>query len=227
MEHATTTIEGSALIAGLNDLLQLDHDAVEAYSLAIARMGDAAVEDALKRYREDHERHIRELTEAIHRHGGVPAQLPHLPSGAFKLAVQGLGALAGTRATLLAFKANERQVRDKYTRAAQQRWPEDVQLAIHRAARDEETHYAWATETLNAMGAGADSTAGRVEQAVEVAHARMADVLERGERAGMRGAETARRGVMRLARENPFGAVLLAVGTGVLAGVLLGREGRR
>src|SRR5919202_5819596 len=141
-QNATpTTAPGdtAALVAQLTDLLQLDHDAVQAYTIAISRVRNTSFKQTLTTYRGDHERHIRELTELVRRHGGAPIELPHLPSGAFKLAVQAVGVLGGDRAILLAFKANERQVRDKYARAAERELPEDVVLVVNRAAHDEAT----------------------------------------------------------------------------------------
>ena len=50
---------------------------------------------------------------------GKPIQAPHLPTSVFKLAVQKAGAMSGETALILAFKANERQSRDKYRRMAE------------------------------------------------------------------------------------------------------------
>ncbi|HLL46402.1 MAG TPA: DUF2383 domain-containing protein, partial [Longimicrobiaceae bacterium] len=60
------------LVAELNDLLQLDHDAVGAYTLAIQALPTDAHRDTLVRFREDHERHVAELTELVRRYGGAP-----------------------------------------------------------------------------------------------------------------------------------------------------------
>ena len=117
------TISQPALLAELNDLLQLDHDAIGAYSIAIARLRNDGLRQTLREFKRDHERHVESLTRVIGEQGGVAIQLPHLPSGVFKLAIQGLGALGGDAELLLAFKANERQSRDKYRRAAQREFP--------------------------------------------------------------------------------------------------------
>ncbi len=90
-----TKDEEIRLVADLNDLLQLDHDAVAAYDVAISKLEDRDHADQIAGFRRDHERHIRELTELIRAHGGVPIQTPHLPTGVFKLAMQGVGAAGG------------------------------------------------------------------------------------------------------------------------------------
>ncbi len=182
------------LVAELNDLLQLDQDAVGAYTLAIQALPTDEYRDTLVRFREDHERHVAELTELVRRHGGAPAPLPHVPTGAFKLAVQALGSLGEHRAVLLAFKTNEGQVRDKYRRHAGRAHPPEVREVVRRAADDEEKHYRWAAEMLERLGAGPDTLTGLAQQAAEAVHGRAADVVESVERRAMQAAERLRRG---------------------------------
>jgi len=191
------------LVAELNDLLQLDHDAVQAYGLAIQGLESEDHRKTMARFRSDHERHIRELTELIERHGGVPIQLSHIPTGPMKLAVQGLGNMGGDREVLLAFKSNERQVRDKYRRMADGANAPDVAELLNRNAADEERHYNWVSRVLEGMGAGMDSGLGRAEHAFETVHGRAGDAIEGAERAMMLGAERARR--------SPIPAVVLGM----------------
>src|SRR5690606_10560976 len=139
----------ASLVAELNDLLQLDHDAVQAYGIAIEAVEDERLRETLIAFRGDHERHIDELTELIRAHGGIPIETAHIPTGMFKAAVQRAGAARGDRALMLAFKANERQVRDKYRRHADAPHPPEVRAVLARAAADEERHYAWALEVLD------------------------------------------------------------------------------
>jgi hypothetical protein len=208
-------------VAELNDLLQLDHDAVGAYGIAIEALKNPSYKERLRAFRGDHERHIKELTGLIRERGGVPLELPHLPTGAFKLAVQKAGALAGgDRAVLLAFKANERQVRDKYRRCAERADDLVVADVLARAAEDEQKHYTWVLETLEDLGAGADSTIGKVEQAVEIGHARMADVMEGAGKGVMAAAE----GVRRAARRKPLQTALVGVGILAVAAALTRRR---
>lgn len=188
-------LDGAPLIAELNDLLALDHDAVQAYTVAITALPDDAYRDALSRFRGDHERHVRELGDLVRAHGGLPLHLPHIPTGGFKLAVQALGAMVGQRETLLAFKANEGQVREKYRRYAQHRYPPDVMEVVHRALADEERHYAWAEEMLRRLGADGATAAGLAGQVLEAVHGRTADLLEAAGRGVLAGAEAARRAV--------------------------------
>lgn len=220
-----TTRDEAELIGELQDLLQLDHDAVQAYGLALAALRSETLRATIEQFRADHERHVTELTQLIRSRGATPVSLPHLPSGAFKLAVQGAGAVAarlgsGDVAVLLAFKANERQVRDKYRRIAREPHPSDVTSVLARGADDEARHYAWVLEMLDDLDSGADSAAGRVERVVEVAHARMADTMENAEREAMLAANRVRTGLADQLRDNPLGAVLGAVGAGVVLAMM-------
>ena len=143
------------VLDGLNDLLQLDHDAVAAYDVAIAKLEDRDHADMIAGFRRDHERHIRELNELVTRLGGTPVNHPHA-TGPFKTALQGLGGLAGDKGLLMAFRTNELQVRTKYDGYASKAmlWPPDVKRTIDGAALDEERHYAWVAGVLQRMGVG-------------------------------------------------------------------------
>lgn len=195
---ASTATASATQIAELNDLLQLDHDAVGAYDIAIEALQSKTHEATLRRFKGDHERHIRELTHLIRERGGTAIQLPHLPSGIFKLAVQKAGSLGGgDAAVLLAFKANERQVRDKYRRAVERADDPEVRSILDRNADDEAAHYAWSVEALELLGVGEDTAVGRAERVVEVAHGKTADVMEGAGKRGMAALEAARRRPMR------------------------------
>jgi hypothetical protein len=191
MERSTDDSQ-STLLAGLNDLLQLDYDAVQAYTLAIESLSEERHQRSLIRYRGDHQRHTVELSRLIRRLGGEPLDLPHLPSGAFKLAVQAAGAAGGDRAVLLAFKSNDRQVRDKYRRAAEARHAPEVAEILCQNAEDEERHYAWVSEVLEEMGVGEETATGAVAEAFETVHARTADAVESAERKMMEAGERRR-----------------------------------
>lgn len=54
-------VTDTVLTSNLNDLLQLDVDAVQAYTLAIRQVESAIREQALRRYQADHKRHITSL----------------------------------------------------------------------------------------------------------------------------------------------------------------------
>lgn len=206
------------LVAELNDLLQLDHDAIAAYELAIRELDSPHLSGDLVRHLADHRRHIAELGSHIEDLGGLKMPMPHA-SGVFKLAVQAAVAAASDRTVLLAFKANELQSRDKYARAAAKEFPPAIADTVRRAADDERRHYDWAVHSLEALGAATDDADVRATRAFAHAHARAADTIESAERGAMRLIEKGHRTV----RRNPVGAAITA-GLAVLgAGVLIKR----
>jgi rubrerythrin len=174
----------TALVAELNDLLQLDYDAVGAYTLAISALRDRGLRETLIRFREDHERHITRLVDLIHARDGIAVRMSHFPTGIFKLLVQAAGSAAGIvggdRAVLLAFVANEEQARDKYRRHADAGadHPSDVAALLEAAARDEETHYRWAWDALERLGAGRGSLPGMMAGGFAFIHGANADIIE-------------------------------------------------
>ena len=221
-------VKDTVLTASLNDLLQLDIDAVQAYSLAIRQLESTVRQRAVRRYQADHKRHIADLKRLIRSYGGAPIAVSHIPTGPFKLAMQAEASLGSDRAVLLAFKANERQVRDKYRRAANRKGlSADVARVLKRAAADEERHYRWAEKSLEQLRAGRGTMLGKVAGAVEVATARTADVIEEAEKPIMAAVEATRRG-MRAAAAHPLrtAAVAAAVTGAAGAAVAIGK-GRR
>jgi hypothetical protein len=214
--------ETAQLVAFLNDLLQLDHDAAGAYRVALRELDSPRLRAELEEHLRDHERHIDELESHIERLDGMKMPMPHL-TGAFKLAVQAVAAPGSDRAVLLAFKANELQVRDKYERATTQDAPPEVAATIARAAADERRHYDWAVRSLEQLGAERGDRDVEATRAFAQVHGRTADAVEAAERGGMRVAEHARR----LVRSDPVRTVVTASLAVVGAGVVLRQLARR
>jgi bacterioferritin (cytochrome b1) len=220
--ESTGTANAARVVALLNDLLQLDYDAVSAYSLAIRELDSSRLITELKAHLRDHERHIEELSSHIEQLEGMKVPVPHL-TGAFKLAVQAVAAPGSDRAVLLAFKANEMQARDKYHRAADTSLPADILETVRRAAADESRHYDWAVRSLEAMGASRDDLDVRATKAFAEVHGRTADAVESVERATMHVTERARRTVQNHPVRAAVTAGLAVVGAGVLLKRLLDR----
>jgi rubrerythrin len=179
------------LIAELNDLIQLDIDAVQAYALAMALARDGSIRETLARFRGDHERHVRTLADLVQARGGRPAVLPHLPTGILKLTVQAAGIIGGDRGVLLALQANEAQAQEKYERHSGRRHPPDIAATLQQQAADERAHYAWVSHTVAAMGAGPGTMIGSVAQAFGAVHSATADMIEAAQRLGAASLERA------------------------------------
>jgi rubrerythrin len=173
-----TAMSESEIVAELNDLLQLDHDALSTYELALRGLRDPARRAQLEEFRADHRRHVDQLTQLLNARGATPSVMPHLPTAPFKLMVQALGMPGGDAAVLLAFKANERLARDKYARAARRHWGADIGAVIGAAAADEARHYGWAESELAALGHGEGAPGREVVAIFERIHTGVADAIE-------------------------------------------------
>jgi hypothetical protein len=193
--------EGASLIADLNDLIQLDRDAVESYTVAMNSVQDAVVRERLAGFRTEHQRRAEALAEVVRARGAMAIELPHI-TGPFKIAVQAMGGALGlaTRkdaTVLLSLRVIEGQVRDKYARFAAKTWPADVAPIVQRAADEEVQHYAWITEQLRAAGFGEQSLAGSVGAAAEALHTFVANPIEAAARKVMQFVEQNRPDLVR------------------------------
>jgi ElaB/YqjD/DUF883 family membrane-anchored ribosome-binding protein len=180
------------VLDGLNNLLQLDHDAVAAYDVAIEKLEDRDHADQIAGFRRDHERHIRELNELVARLGGSPVNHPHA-TGPFKTALQSLGGLAGDKGLLMAFRTNELSVRTRYDGYASKAmlWPPDVKRIIDGAALDEERHYAWVAGVLQRMGIGQGEVEGVHDMNAAREHANVGHGVVESAREAVTGAAAA------------------------------------
>lgn len=196
--------DGATLIADLNDLIQLDRDAVETYTVAMNSVQDATTRETLASFRAEHQRRAEALAEVVRGRGAMAIELPHI-TGPFKIAVQAMGGAIGlaTRkdaTVLLSLRVIEGQVREKYTRFAAKNWPADVAPIVQGAAEEEGRHYAWITEQLRAAGFGEQSLAGSVGAAAEALHTFVANPIEAAARRVMEFVEQTRPDMMMGAR---------------------------
>ena len=193
-------VDAAEILEVLNDLLQLDHDAIGAYEIAIERLEDPNHAQQIQGFLHDHERHVRELNRLIQERAGVPRNEPHV-TGPFKQALQGLGSLGGDRGTLIAFRTNEMQVRSKYYACAARAklWPPEVRAVIETNAADEDRHYRWVNEALRLLGVASPGVGERAKEiragvsrvgadAMERAAARLGRIAQaQGDAGGARG----------------------------------------
>ena len=135
----------------LGDLLSLDRSAISAYNSAIGRIEKLEFKQRLQEFRNDHDRHIRELEGLISELGGTP------PTGAGikSMLTQGkvaIGSLFGDKAILGAMKTNEDDTNDAYERAVDR---EDVPASavpvLERGLADERRHRQWIEETIRQL----------------------------------------------------------------------------
>ncbi|WP_394830698.1 ferritin-like domain-containing protein [Pendulispora rubella] len=143
------------LVSLLNQLLELDYDAIEAYKAAIARLKDTADRAQLASYMHDHERHIRELGDEIVAMGARPSNGPDMKQVLTKGKVV-LSALIGDRLILIAMRTNENDTNTAYERAVDRTdLPQHLRAILERNLTDERRHRAWLAQRIEVLNAAA------------------------------------------------------------------------
>lgn len=124
----------------LGSLAQLDIDAVHAYKEAIEKVEDPQVRENLVRYREDHERHISELSAEISRLGETPPDFSPDFKGFLIQGFTSLRSMTGTEGALNAMHTNEKLTNKNYSEASSWNLPTNIQTIINQAYEDERRH---------------------------------------------------------------------------------------
>ena len=106
----------TSFIEAIKELIELDYDAVEAYEAAINRLEHSDYKNKLKTFKEDHQRHIQELSEFLARCG---EEAPEASDNTKGLLAQGkvvLSSILGDSNILKAMLSNERDTNEAYER---------------------------------------------------------------------------------------------------------------
>lgn len=131
----------------LNNLIQLDYDAIAAYDAAIERLENPDFETKLREFRDDHLAHVEKLGELVQAEGSEPASSSDMKKVLTKGQVV-MGGLVGDGAILEAMKLNEDQTNSMYEAETAEDMPPEVHQALERGLADERRHRAWIQKTL-------------------------------------------------------------------------------
>jgi rubrerythrin len=136
-------------LSELESLAQLDVDAVHAYTAAIQRITLPAVQQQLRLFREDHERHIADLAPLIERFGGkVPTRSPDF-KGFFITGFTAIRSMMSNEQALKAMRSNEETTNDAYAKALECDFPADIREVVERNREDERRHLAYVNGCLD------------------------------------------------------------------------------
>lgn len=141
MEHAKA-------IRKVNTLIQLDIDAVHAYQQAIQNIDEEDIRTKLTEYKEDHERHIRELSSHVRLNGGEPPDYSPDFKGFLIKGFTALRSATGTAGALKAMETNEKLTNKKYAEASEWDVPLEARTIIQRNYSDEQRHLEYVQEKL-------------------------------------------------------------------------------
>lgn len=129
----------------LNSLIQLDYDAVLAYTRAIDGCDPEhdAVKKRLEAFRADHEQHILDLSAIIVQLEGEVTATGRDFKGVLIEGMTAAQSAMGTHGALLAMRANEELTNRRYAAALQEDFGDDVKAVIRKNREDERRHVEW------------------------------------------------------------------------------------
>jgi uncharacterized protein (TIGR02284 family) len=144
MEYEGAVMRDDEIVDALNDLIELDHNAIGAYNSAINGLEKehSDISNTFKTFRADHERHVQELSPFVQRYGGKPAKHP----GAMGLLQKGwteISKMGGADAILSAMVSNEQTAVNTYEQGVTKAFPSDILRVVERGASDERRHLSY------------------------------------------------------------------------------------
>jgi uncharacterized protein (TIGR02284 family) len=148
---ATTVGTEKTIESLLEDLVQLDFDAADAYQAAIDRLQEARFRDRLREFKGDHLRHVDELSKALEKMGRTPPKEGDMKSYLTQGKVV-MGSLMGDKAILQAMRTNEADTNTAYERAAAFHGLDaHLHQILERGLEDERRHCQWILDQLKTL----------------------------------------------------------------------------
>lgn len=127
----------------LQELLELDYDAIEAYETAVNKLEESKFKAKLNDFKMDHQRHVAEISALLRNHH---EEVPNGPS-AKQWLTKGkvvIGGIIGDRAILGAMLTNEEDTNTAYARMiSHPRIWNDAVTILQNGLQDEKRHKQW------------------------------------------------------------------------------------
>lgn len=135
------------VVRELNNLIQLDVDAIKAYDQAIEACEHASVKMKLTEFRADHQRHVTDLSAHVRALGAQPEVKQDLKG----YLIEGFTAITsvGTHSALVSMKGNEMLTNSRYQAALKMDLSPEIRVTLEKNYSDEQRHLAWIKEALN------------------------------------------------------------------------------
>jgi len=133
----------------LKELIELDYAAVDAYEAAIERLENREYAEKLTEFKEDHERHIKEISALLQKNN---LDVPEKKLIGKQLLTTGkvlIANMVGDNTILHAMKSNEVDTNTAYEtmHGRTDKWPDSEDI-INRGLQDEKRHKAWLESTV-------------------------------------------------------------------------------
>ena len=101
----------------LEDLMQIDYDAVRAYEHALEHVDDPELHGELERIGHEHQRHLTEMAALIRQLGGHPGEVRRDATGVLLEGMTLLRSVAGPLGALRALRSDEKLLVERYEKA--------------------------------------------------------------------------------------------------------------
>lgn len=133
-------MENKEIVEKLSSLMKLDYDAAQAYEKAIENISETDIKAKIRKYHDDHMRHVDNLSDLITRFGGTPPERSTGIRGLFLSGTTALTGLTGTGGALRGLQSGEKITNRSYSDAVHQDFPLDVKTVLENNFRDEQVH---------------------------------------------------------------------------------------
>jgi uncharacterized protein (TIGR02284 family) len=130
-------------VDALNDLLEMEFEALEIYDAAIHRLDKEDYRDKLREFKEDHEKHVKDLTDYLEKIGEEPSKKP---SGkqVLPISIISLKSLIGDKSILKTMVSVEEDTNKAYERMNKHSDKHEKSAdMIKEFYNDEKKHKAW------------------------------------------------------------------------------------
>ncbi|MEZ4601027.1 MAG: DUF2383 domain-containing protein [Syntrophotaleaceae bacterium] len=132
----------------IEDLIQLDIDAIHSYEQTIEKIEIIEVRRQLLSFKQEHERHVRDLSPKLAALGGKVPRSPDL-KGYLIEGFTSLRSSTGTKGALKAMQSNEKLTNRKYEEAVKKDFPADIRGIIENNRLEEAKHLRYIEEALS------------------------------------------------------------------------------
>jgi len=143
-------MDTTEMAKNLSSLVQLDIDAVHAYNQAIEEIDVVSIRDQLTEFRNDHSRHITELSDEIRQLGETPPEYSKDFKGHLIEGFTSLRSKMGTESALKAMQSNEKLTNKNYDKARSWTLTPTAKALVEKNYADEQRHLHYIEQALAA-----------------------------------------------------------------------------
>ncbi len=133
----------------LISICQLDIDAIHAYVKVNEHIEQSSIRNSIGKFQNDHERHVKELSDLITNYGGNPPEFSKDFKGFLLQAFSSIRSITGTEGALKALRGGEMMTNRSYSDAVSQNFPPLVMVQLRRNYEDEQRHLAYIEQCIS------------------------------------------------------------------------------